>query len=379
MRIELIGEPKNIMSNPLSKHQYFGWPSVARLRDGKIVAAASGFRIGHIGPFGKAVISYSLDGGESFTPPAPVIDTVLDDRDAGLCPFGKSGLIVTSFNGSWVDELRKLPDQCYTDEEEKYKQAYLDTVLPEEEKAVYGGTFRISHDNGITFGPLHTIKISSPHGPIELNDGTILWVGESRYGGSDHLRIEAHTVNTDDGSTERIGIIDDIIVDGKVVPVYEPYACQLSDGRIICHIRTHVPHINKELGTRVTTYQCESTDGGRTWTKPECIIEMDEPDGSTMHIIEHSSGVVIASYAHRSKSAPPQGIRIMFSYDGGRSWDKHHTLYNISPEIPYALTGDIGYPMTAELPDGSLLTVFYTRVNAKSSNILCQKWRMSEK
>lgn len=376
MKIKLIGEPKNIMNNTLSKHQYFAWPSVARLKDGKIVAAASGFRIGHIGPFGKAVISYSLDNGESFTPPAPVIDTVLDDRDAGLCPFGKSGLIVTSFNGAWAEQLKTMPDQCYTEEEEKYKQAYLDTVSPEEEKAVYGGTFRISHDNGITFGPLHTIKISSPHGPVELKDGTILWVGESRYGDSDHLRIEAHTVNTDDGTTERIGIIDDIVVDGELLPVYEPYACQLSDGRIICHIRVHVK--KEGTGVRATVYQCESEDGGRTWTKPWCVIDNDEPDGSTTHIIEHSSGVVIAAYGHRSKTAPPQGIRIMFSYDGGRSWDKHHTLYDILPEIPFALTGDVGYPMTAELEDGSLLTVFYTRVNAKSANILAQKWEMSD-
>lgn len=375
MKIELIGEPKNIMSNPMSKHQYFAWPSIATLRDGKIVAAASGFRIGHIGPFGKAVISYSLDGGESFTPPAPVIDTVLDDRDAGLCPFGESGLILTSFNGAWVNELRSMPDQCYTEGEEKYKQAYLDTVSPEEEGAVYGGTFKISRDNGITFGPLHTIKISSPHGPTELSDGTVLWVGESRYGGSDHLRIEAHTVNTEDGSSERIGIVDDITIDGELVPVYEPYACQLSDGRIICHIRAHV---KTAAGVRATVYQTESADGGRTWTKPWCVIENDEPDGSTTHIIEHSSGVVIAVYGHRSKAAPPQGIRVMFSYDGGRSWDKHHTLYNISPDIPFALTGDVGYPMTTELPDGSLLTVFYTRVNAKSSNIFIQKWRISD-
>ncbi len=376
MKIELIGDPKNIMNNTLSKHQYFAWPSIAKLRDGKLVAAASGFRIGHIGPFGKAVISYSFDGGESFTPPAPVIDTVLDDRDAGLCPFGENGLIVTSFNGARVKELRTMPDQCYTEAEEKYKQAYLDIVSSDEEEAVYGGNYRISHDGGVSFGPLHTIKISSPHGPTELRDGSVLWVGESRYGGSDHLRIEAHRINTEDGTSERIGIIEDITVNGKIADVYEPYACQLSDGRIICHIRTQYKIPDSNVGTRVTTYQSESCDGGRTWTKPWCVIEDDEPDGSTMHIMEHSSGVIIASYGHRSKHSPPQGIRVMFSYDGGRSWDKHYKLYDISPDIPTALCGDVGYPMTAELDDGSLITAFYTRVNYKSANILTQKWRM---
>ena len=57
-------------------------------------------RLEHVCPFGKAVISYSFDGGETYTLPAPVIDTTLDDRDAGICPFGESGVIFTSFNNS---------------------------------------------------------------------------------------------------------------------------------------------------------------------------------------------------------------------------------------------------------------------------------------
>ena len=39
----------------------FNWPSVARLPDGRIAAVCSGFRLGHVCPFGKAVICYSSD------------------------------------------------------------------------------------------------------------------------------------------------------------------------------------------------------------------------------------------------------------------------------------------------------------------------------
>ena len=28
----------------------------------------------------------------------PVVDTVMDDRDGGITPFGESGVVVTSFN-----------------------------------------------------------------------------------------------------------------------------------------------------------------------------------------------------------------------------------------------------------------------------------------
>ena len=100
MKIVRMGEPQTVMSNPESRHNYFGWPSIARLQNGKIAVVASGFRLRHICPFGKTVISYSEDDGETYTAPAPVIDTVLDDRDGGIVPFGEKGVIVTSFNNS---------------------------------------------------------------------------------------------------------------------------------------------------------------------------------------------------------------------------------------------------------------------------------------
>ena len=76
----------NRVQNTLFRYQ--GWPSVARDEDGTLYAVASSFRCEHICPFGKAVISYSTDGGKTYTRPAPVIDTPLDDRDAGICTFG---------------------------------------------------------------------------------------------------------------------------------------------------------------------------------------------------------------------------------------------------------------------------------------------------
>ena len=43
MKIIRIGEPKIIMNNPYSLHNYFGWPTVARLQNGKFAVVASGF------------------------------------------------------------------------------------------------------------------------------------------------------------------------------------------------------------------------------------------------------------------------------------------------------------------------------------------------
>ena len=123
MKIELIGKTFVVMDNPDSLHNYFAWPSVTRLQNGKIAAVASGYRLQHICPFGKAVISYSEDEGETFTRPAPVIDTPLDDRDAGILPFGEKNVVMTSFNNT-----RRFQRAEWWGVPQEYKNAYLDLV-----------------------------------------------------------------------------------------------------------------------------------------------------------------------------------------------------------------------------------------------------------
>ena len=44
MRAEII-ETKVLYENEHSAHNYIGWPTVARLRDGKLMMVASGFGI----------------------------------------------------------------------------------------------------------------------------------------------------------------------------------------------------------------------------------------------------------------------------------------------------------------------------------------------
>ena len=123
MKVVTIGQPEIIMSNPCSKHNYFAWPSVARLQNGRIAVVASGFRLRHVCPFGKAVISYSDDGGQSYTLPAPVIDTMLDDRDAGILPFGESSVLVSSFNNA-VEFQRSIQFE----NDNGYTYAYLNSI-----------------------------------------------------------------------------------------------------------------------------------------------------------------------------------------------------------------------------------------------------------
>ena len=360
MKIIKIGNVKIVMSNPRSKHNYFAWPTAARLQNGKIAVVASGFRLEHICPFGKTVIVYSEDEGESYTLPAPVIDTILDDRDGGILPFGKSSVIVTSFNNA-VNFQRQIPEAS------TYSLSYLDSVTAEEEAAAIGSNFRISNDFGVTFGEIYKSPITSPHGPVELSDGTLLWVGRT-FNPLNAQRIgvdciQAHKINPD-GSTELVGEIENIMIDGIEPLLCEPHAIVLDDGRILAHIRSH----KYDRGI-FTILQSESSDNGKTWTKPRQVLS--KTGGAPPHLFKHSSGMLICTYGYRAEA--PFGIKAMFSKDSGKTWDANHTIYDNE------ISCDLGYPSTVELADGALLTVFYAiPSDGEPAIIMQQKWRFED-
>ncbi|MBQ9850921.1 MAG: exo-alpha-sialidase [Clostridia bacterium] len=355
MNIKLIGNPKVIMSNPDSRHGYFAWPTAALLQDGKIAVGASGFRIEHVCPFGKGVLSYSFDGGETYTYPAPVIDTPLDDRDVGICPFGESGVIMTSFNNS-ADFQRQY------NKDNEYAQRYIDSITKEDEEKYLGSVFRISRDCGITFGEICHSPVTSPHGPTQLRNGTVLWAGtrfDDVFGG-----IEIHSLDTESGETEFIG---KIILTGRNGVLNEPHMIELPSGRLICHMRCE----NSEAfeggeEDLFTVYQSISDDGGKSWSEPRMLL--DETGGAPPHLILLRSGILLSTYGRRKM---PYGIMAMFSSDGGETWEKDIRLFENNE------SDDLGYPSTVELPDGTLLTVFYARENEDSPcRIYQQKWKI---
>ncbi len=359
MKIGFLSELKTILSNPQSIHNYFAWGSITRLKNGKIAVASSGFRLGHVCPFGKTVIAFSDNEGETFSAPAPIIDTVLDDRDAGLCPFGENGLIITSFNNTI-----QFQKNCSTD---PYVRAYLDKITPEQEAEALGATFKVSFDNGVTFGRMYKSPITSPHGPVELQNGTVLWVGRT-FSSNDTYRpeedeIRAYTINPHNGSMEYISSIEPIYFEGKKILSCEPYAIQLADGTVICHIRVQNGPAHDKL---FSIYQSESYDNGKTWTTPHQII--GDLEGAPSHILLHSSGTAICTYSHRIS---PCGIHMVYSTDNCKTWSEPQLLYTD------AVNDDIGYPATVELKDGSLLTIFYTHPEHGAPSIVFgQKWKL---
>ena len=358
MKIKPTGRVRTIMDNPYGRHNYFGWPSVARLQNGRIAAVASGFRADHVCPFGKAVISYSEDSGETYTPPAPVIDTALDDRDCGVCAFGESGVIVTSFNNTRAMQREWLGKRPYPASYIPYIEKYLDTVTDEEEQRCLGSNYRISFDCGVTFGEIRKSPVTSPHGPTELDDGTVLWVGQDYVDGHEAGKeITACLLNAKTLAFEPAGKIANVAENGKARNFCEPHAVQAANGDVICHLRDE---------DEFTLFQSVSKDRGRTWSAPVQLL----PDrgGAPAHLLRHSSGTLISAYGYRSE---PFGVRLMLSADDGATWEKGFSLYDSG------IDPDLGYPATVELDGGSLLTVFYAIAEKGGPAVIMQrKWEL---
>lgn len=343
MKFIHVDEMKTMIQNPDSRFNYFAWPSVARLRDGSLAAVCSGFRIGHVCPFGKVVMVKSADEGRTWTRPCIVMDTPLDDRDAGILPFGKESVMVTSFNNTveFQQNTNKMrepgsPDQRLVD-------GYLSGVdAADAESRFLGSTYIVSSDNGTTFGKIGFSPVSAPHGPFLLENGDICYIGRSAPDktGSQMGRIECHKfVN---GCFTFVSAVEGL----AGLFSCEPAAVD-AGGKIIVHIRVQNEKQSAEGGV-FTIFQSESSDGGRSFTKPRQILE--DTGGAPAHLLKHSSGALISVYGYRKA---PFGIRAMVSRDKGKNWETDLVLYDGGSSL------DLGYPASVELMDGRILTVFY--------------------
>lgn len=371
MNIRILEGPRVICSNRAAIHNYFAWPTVARLPGGQLAMVASGLRLKHIDPFGKCILCYSFDEGKTWTPPAVVIDTPLDDRDGGIVTFGEN-VMVTSFNNristqrNWLDTERdfvignlsphseiRLYDNRDLSCRRKYLEGYLSYVDAEKaESAFLGSTYRISRDGGFSFGPIEQAPVTAPHGPAAAPDGTLYYVGNPYKALDGIARLQCWHMDAS-GEWKLMGQIPNIseTVQGQPLLSYEPHAIVLPDGKILVHIRVQSPYaagINHV--PYFTVWQSESADGGRTFTEPRRISE-DTLLGAPPHLLRLSDGTLVSTCGLREA---PFGIRALISRDEGETWSEPFLLYDNR-----GISLDLGYPASVELRNGSILTVFY--------------------
>lgn len=344
-----------------SKLCYNAWPSVITLEDGTLLAAWSGERFRHICPFGRVLAARSVDGGYTWTPPYTVQNTPLDDRDAGLCA-ADGRVLLTGFNNSRAQQsmyaASKKEDVVARS---AWTEGYLDLVTDAEELRYLGGTLAVSADNGYTFSDPVTLPITSPHGPCRLPDGNVLYVGRSfsdtTKASFDYLPEGIYAMLLSPAGTV-------LKQPWLVVPaasdklLCEPHAAVMPDGTILLAIRAQA----KEPKL-FTVYTCTSTDSGLHFSAPQPTGW----NGSPPHILVHSSGAVVMTYARRTA---PFGQMARISYDNGKTWGDEIVLRADGPDW------DLGYPCTTENQRGELVTVYYQKTAPQGNQIGFTVWSL---
>jgi sialidase-1 len=301
--------------------RYIGWPTIIRTRAGELIIVFSGDRDSHICPWGKTEMVRSSDEGKTWSDPVVIRNTPLDDRDAGLVETSDGTLISTWFTA------------VYFGDNSSYK-AHVETLSQAVRERWMGHWTQRSTDSGVTWEePVRSVG-STPHGPIVNDEGNLLFLGSGTFDGTHGLTVEE---STDHGrSWHIIGTVPQ----PEGIGLGEPYMVETKSGKLVGMFRYGTSNLAEKF-----MYQAESNDGGRTWTVPVKTTILGYP----AHMIRLPDDRILLVYGVR---VPPFGERARVSIDEGETWSDEIVLCtDTSP--------DLGYPASAQLGDGSILTVYY--------------------
>jgi hypothetical protein len=344
--------------------RYIGWPTITKTKEGELLVVFSGDRDAHICPWGITQMVRSRDNGKTWSQPVTINNTPLDDRDAGIIQTKSGALLVSWFTSTAFTYPEKLKWQNLPPDLLDSWKRHLAKVSPETIVAYLGNWTRRSVDGGKSWEkPVKTIG-SAPHGPIQLQDGRLLYVGLSTH--EKVLKLGAEESRDDGRSWQHLADIpiaeeDQRDPDWRVRMQDEPHVVELKDGKLVAMIRAE-PKDHSQTYLR----QTESSDGGKTWT----VTHKTPIYGYPPHLLRLKNDWLLVVYGVRRE---PFGEHACISKDGGQTWDVEHEI-----TLRSAPNGDLGYPSSVELDDGSILTVYYqvARPGEKTS-LLSTHWKLN--
>lgn len=312
--------------------RHFAFPGVAELPNGDLaVVCREG--VAHVCPFGRIVLVRSRDGGRTWDPREVVYDTLSDERDPAILVLPDRRVAVSC--NTWHSWLA----------DRALRQRYAaQTAAVEASRAVLltGSLLLISSDHGRTWGAPQRVPVFSPHGPTLGPDGALYYVGSERRHGKQFTSIQT---SVDTGRTwsryADVAFCRPLAPDGVSWESYdEPNLGILSAGRWLTALR-----VDADGFVRLAS----SDDAGRTWSWPATLAFRGYPQ----HLCPLRDGRLILTYGYRFE---PFGIRGCLSPDGGRTWDRQQEIV-FRADAGHA---DLGYPVSIELRDGRVFTVYYT-------------------
>ncbi|MFN7924022.1 MAG: sialidase family protein [Bryobacteraceae bacterium] len=328
--------------------QYYITPWLTRLRNGELVVTAREAHVrasaqrGHVDPTARGVLVRSKDGGETWSG-----KIVFDDethrfsqtQDVPFTQLRDGSLLVTMYSWAVSPLPYRFPDP---------KRAFTYT---------FEGLWSLSsRDDGATWTERRPVTVkglpplSTRVPPVQLPDGTLVMAvydeGPKRSG-LDWSRCWAIRSN-DGGLTWHSPAL--IAEDENHRRNFEePSLVRLRSGKLLTMIRITSGRSPLFPDSKEGfLWQSESSDDGRTWSKPVKTAVWGYP----ADVIELRDGRLLCTYGYRQK---PYGVRVVLSRDGGKTWDVDHAIVLRED----GGTSDLGYPSSVELPDGRVLTVYW--------------------
>lgn len=347
-----------------------GWPTICK-GDGDTLYVVASARMGHVDPFSATVFYSSHDGGKTWSEPKIINDTPIDDRDAGIVYMGNGKLLVTYFT---IGAASFMPGGSYEEQMTYHGNPAQVSALRKKwsampaEKLEAGAWMIYSDDYGQTWSEPVKSPVTNPHGPTVANNGDLIICG-----GGDGGIIKVYRSKDDGRTWEYQGTVQTPgrSETGNVRFTFtEAYIVQLRDGDYLVGIRAGViGAVNDSHTLRVFTSYSED---GRNFTKAAVVPDVV---GAPPHFLELSNGAVLLTYSYRGGIEDDEvlGCRGRVSYDGGKTWDEEIIITESK--------GDLGYPSTVELSDGTLITVCYQPVNYDVNaepSVVYTRWRLVE-
>jgi len=361
----------------ISKEEtYHGWPTLTKRKNGELLVVCSGGRQAHVCPYGKIYLYKSMDG-EKWEGPIVLYDSILDDRDPGIIETNKGTLLVSWFTSlTWMNYLYRAEigviDWLSKETCENWRKVREKIISSNINISDELNAWMIrSEDSGKTWSERYKIPLHSPHGPIQLTNGTLLFAGRrslpfykrSLYGsplyGNDREMAEiAVAKSNDDGKFWEI--IGEVPTLPPIPPdnLSEPSIVETLSGKIIMHIRNNCSFVFPG-----ETLQSESIDNGKTWSVPYSIGVKGYPS----HLLLLKNGWLLMTYGYREE---PFGIHARISKDEGKTWSESLIIKTgcYSP--------DLGYPSSIEMDD-VIITVWYEYLKEKNrAALIMAKWKI---